>query len=56
MDEQTTERTDDQRPVSRLDLLYITQAYNRREISFEEWLRLSREWAERVIRQCKNAE
>lgn len=56
MNEQSTGRTEDQRPVSRLDLLYITQAYNRREISFEEWLRLTKEWAERVIRQYKKVE
>ena len=34
-------------------LLYITQAYNRKEITFNEWLRLSREWAERILRQEK---
>ncbi|HEU4966357.1 MAG TPA: hypothetical protein VFT53_02655 [Candidatus Saccharimonadales bacterium] len=35
------------------DLLYITRAYNREEISFDEWLRRSRAWAERVIREHK---
>ena len=33
-------------------LLHITRAYNRQEISFDEWLRLSRDWAERIIRQA----
>ena len=55
MNEQTRGQADSQRPVSRLDLLYITQAYNRREISFDEWLRLTKEWAERVIRHSKDA-
>jgi hypothetical protein len=30
-------------------LLYITRAYNRGEITLDEWLALSREWAERMI-------
>lgn len=34
-------------------LLYITQAYNRKEITMNEWLRLSREWAERILREKK---
>ncbi len=40
-------------PVASYGLLYITRAYNRKEISFEEWLRQSREWAERIIRQLR---
>jgi hypothetical protein len=28
-----------------------TRAYNRKEISFEEWLRLTKAWAETVMRQ-----
>jgi len=35
-------------------LLYITRAYNNREISFEEWMKQSREWAESIIRQYGN--
>ena len=38
-------------PVPTYGLLYITQAYNRKEITLEEWLVLSREWAERMIAQ-----
>lgn len=34
-------------------LLYITQAYNRGEITFSEWIKLSKEWAERILRQDK---
>jgi len=34
-------------------LLYITRAYNRKEITFEEWLKLSKEWAERIL--CQHA-
>jgi hypothetical protein len=37
-------------------LLYITRAYNNREISFEEWMKQSREWAESIIRQYGNNE
>ncbi len=43
-------------PVAPYRLLYITRAYNRREISFEEWLHQSREWAEQVIRQFGKVE
>jgi hypothetical protein len=55
MDDQTTESTttdtDNQHPVSALDLLLITRAYNRKEISFEAWLKQTKEWAEQVIKQ-----
>jgi len=37
--------------VASYGLLYITRAYNRKEITFDEWLRQSREWAEQMIRQ-----
>lgn len=30
------------------DIVYIFRAYTNKEISFDEWLRRSREWAERV--------
>ncbi len=43
-------------PVAPYNLLYITRAYNCGEISFEEWLRLTREWAEQVIRQFGKTE
>ena len=43
-------------PVAPYNLLYITRAYNRREITFEEWLRLTKEWAEQVIRQFGKVE
>ena len=49
------EVVDDQRAVS-YGLLYIIRAYNRKEITFEEWLRQSREWAEQMIRQNKRAD
>jgi hypothetical protein len=38
-------------PAASYGLLYLTRAYNRGEISFDEWLALSREWAERMIEQ-----
>jgi hypothetical protein len=45
-----TSATDDA-PVPSYGLLYITRAYNRREITLEEWMRLSRAWAEAMERQ-----
>jgi len=37
--------------VSRLDLLFITRAYNRQEITLAEWIQLSKAWAEAMVRQ-----
>jgi hypothetical protein len=37
--------------ASSCGLLYITRAYNRGEITIDEWLILSKEWAERIIQQ-----
>jgi hypothetical protein len=48
MDDQTSEPA----PVSRLDLLFLIRAHNRHEISLEEWMQLSRAWAEAMERQC----
>jgi hypothetical protein len=45
----------DTTPVAPYNLLYITRAYNRKEITFEQWLSQSREWAERMIRQYGKA-
>ena len=39
MDEQL-----DNEPVNRLDLLLLIQAYNRHELSLDEFLRLSKAW------------
>ncbi len=36
--------------VAPYDLLFITRAYNNKEITFEEWLRLTKEWAEVIIK------
>ena len=36
MDEPTTGQTDESRPVSRLDIVYIFQAYNRHEFGYDE--------------------
>lgn len=41
-------------PVASYGLLYITQAYNRHEITLEEWIKQSREWAEKIIQQYGN--
>lgn len=38
-------------PVSSAELLWLTKAYNRQEITFEEWVQRAREWAERIIAQ-----
>lgn len=46
---------EDTTPVAPYNLLYITRAYNRREITFEQWLRLTKEWAERMIQQYGKA-
>jgi hypothetical protein len=43
------------RSAAPYNLLFITRAYNRKEISFEEWLRLTKEWAERMIQQYGKA-
>jgi hypothetical protein len=32
-------------------LLAITHAYNEGKLTFKEWMRLSREWAEGIIQQ-----
>ena len=42
---------DENKPVNRLDLILIFQAYNKKEISFDEFIRLTREWAEAMQRQ-----
>ncbi len=42
--------------ISTIDLLLITRAYNRKEISFDEWLKRSKEWAEGVIMQYGQAQ
>lgn len=46
---------EDTTPVAPYSLLYITKAYNRKEITFEQWLSQSREWAERMIHQSGKA-
>ena len=40
------EYTEEKLPVNRLDLFFITQAYNRGEISLEKWQELTKAWAE----------
>jgi hypothetical protein len=45
----------DTTPVAPYNLLFITRAYNRKEITFEQWLRLTKEWAERMIQQYGKA-
>ena len=40
--------------VASYDLLFITRAYNRKEITFEEWLRLTKEWAEQILQHYGN--
>jgi len=44
-------QTTNEQPVASYGLLYITRAHNRKEITFDDWLRLSKAWAEQVIRQ-----
>jgi hypothetical protein len=51
LNEFSKEKTVGTEIVPSYDLLYITRAYNQKEISFDEWLVLSREWAEKIIEQ-----
>lgn len=51
MQQQEGWKHNNERPPASYELLYLIQAYNRREITLEEWLRLTREWAERILRQ-----
>jgi len=37
-------------PPGPLSLLHITEAYNRGEISFDDWQQQTRQWAQAVIR------
>ena len=50
------EDIENQRPVNRLDLLFLIGAYNRGEITFEEWLKQTKAWAEKTIEQQDGAE
>lgn len=40
-------------PGNEVGVLYLTRAYNRGEISFDEWLERVKAWAERVIQEHK---
>lgn len=42
------------KPPSSHELLLLIQAHNRKEITTEQWLKLSREWAERMLRRRQN--
>ena len=53
MNEQPSKPDQDQKnTVPSWGLLAITAAYNRGEFSFEQWMKLSREWAEAMIYQA----
>lgn len=43
----------DEKTVPSYDLLDLIRAYNEKEISFREWLELSKEWAENIIQSKK---
>lgn len=54
MDNETTAQDSSQEqarysPVATNGLLYITRAYNMGEITIDEWIKQSREWADRII-------
>lgn len=53
-DEKSEEANDTS--VAPYDLLFITRAYNRKEITFDEWLELTRKWAEQMIKHSKHPE
>ena len=46
----------DQDTVPTYGLLVINHAYNEGQLTFKEWLKLSREWAEAMIRQYGQAD
>ena len=48
---QLSKQEPEQETEATYSLLYLTRAYNRGEITIDEWLILSREWAERIIQQ-----
>ena len=41
----------DNQPVNRLDIIYIFQAYNRHELTYDELIEQTRAWAETMRRQ-----
>jgi hypothetical protein len=43
-------------PVAPYTLLYINRAYNRKEITFAQWLQLTKEWAEHMIKRYGKAQ
>lgn len=40
--------------VAPYDILFITRAYNRRELSFDDWLEQASIWAKKMIEQYNN--
>ena len=42
---------DNQSEPGRYDLFVLTRAYNRGEISLEEWMRRTKAWAEAVLKR-----
>lgn len=46
--------TDTTKEPGRYDLFLLTQAYNRGEISLEEWMQRTRAWAEAVIARSRS--
>lgn len=50
MDEQTNGHTDE-RAISRLDIIYIFQAYNRGEFGYDELIEKTRVWSAAMRRQ-----
>ncbi len=53
--ERMNTNTTRQEHISTNDLLLSTRAYNRKEISFDEWLKRSKKWAEHILRQYGQA-
>jgi hypothetical protein len=56
------EQTNGQEPVSRRDIIFIFQAYNRGEFDYDELIRRTRTWAEAMLQRqpaadlCKTPE
>jgi hypothetical protein len=46
----------DEQPVNRLDLIFLIQAYNRGELSLDEFIEQSKAWAEAMLQRQEAAD
>ena len=45
------EQTNGYKPINRVDIIYIFQAYNRKELTYDEFIAQTRAWSEAMRRQ-----